>query len=236
MPRNRLPTLEQLEKSMVGVNKHQDPEHTLLLARQSIGRRLVAANLGQLNIPNKPHSQKISSRDYEDALNTRKDQGTRRISALSSATSRDDGSVNKNAVRVLNRRHSSTPIGIYNTERIEHFTKEMLERRDREEQQESDNISRGQQKVANIIRRMRADEGNMRMRADEELRKEGWDGGYTKLTNGLLARIMNIKKKVAKVAKHKAVVRKAVKPTAHKPTKSTRPVVKRRRKPTGVRK
>lgn len=233
MPRNRLPTLEQLEKSMVSVNKHQDPEHTLLLARQSIGRRLVAANLGQLNIPNKPHSQKIS-REYEKALNTRKDQGTRRISAFSSATSRDDGSVNKNAVRVLNRRHSSTSIGIHNTERIEHLTKEMLERRDREKQQESDNISRGQQKVANIIRRMRADEGNMRRRADEELRKEGWDGGYTKLTNGLLARIMNIKKKVAKVAKHKAVVRKAVKPT--KSTKSTRPVVRRRRKPTGVRK
>ena len=221
MPRNRLLTLEQLENIMVGVNKHQDPEHKQLLASQSIGRNLVAANLGQLNIPKKPHSQKISSREYEEALNTRKDQGTRLTSAFSYATSRDDGSLNINAVRALNRIHSSTPIGIHNTERIEHLKKEMLERRAREEQKESDNISREQQIVADRIRRRRADEGNI---------KEGWSGGYTKLTKGLLARIMNIKKKVAKVAKHKAVVRKAV-----KPTKSTRPVV-RRRKPTGVRK
>ena len=231
MPRNRPPTLEQLEKSMVGVNKHQDPAHKQLLASQSIGRNLVAANLGQLNIPNKPHSQKISSREYEEALNTRKDQRTRLTSAFSYATSRDDGSLNINAVRALNRRHSSTPIGIHDTKRIEHLRKEMLERRAREDQKEFDNISREQQEIANIIRRNRANEGNMRRKADEELRKEGWDGGYTKLTKGLLARIMNIKKKVAKVAKPKAVVRKAV-----KPTKSTRPVVRRRRKPTCVRK
>jgi hypothetical protein len=73
------------------------------------------------------------------------------------------------------------------------------------------------------------------------------NGGYAKLTKmGLLARIMNIKKKAAKrkvkpakPAKRpdKPTLRKAAKPTKRpaKPTKPTRPVV-RRRKPTGVRK
>lgn len=63
-------------------------------------------------------------------------------------------------------------------------------------------------------------------------------GGYAKLTKkGLLARIMNIKKKATKAAK--PVARKPVKPAkpakpvARKPTKPTRPV--RRRNPTIVR-
>jgi hypothetical protein len=62
------------------------------------------------------------------------------------------------------------------------------------------------------------------------------DGGYTKLTKmGLLARIMNIKKKAAK-AKAKPTVRKPTKPTkpiARKPTK--RPTKPTARKPTIVR-
>jgi len=74
------------------------------------------------------------------------------------------------------------------------------------------------------------------------------NGGYTKITKmGLLARIMNIKKKAAKrkvkpakpTKPTKPTVRKAAKPKPAakptKPTKPTKPVV-RRRKPTGVRK
>lgn len=53
-------------------------------------------------------------------------------------------------------------------------------------------------------------------------------GGYTKLTKmGILARIMNIKKKAAKAAKAKPT-----KPTTRKPIKPTKPIT---RKPTIVR-
>jgi hypothetical protein len=66
-----------------------------------------------------------------------------------------------------------------------------------------------------------------------------YSGGYTKLTKmGLLARIMNIKKKAAK-AKAKPTVRKPTKPTTRKPAKPTKRPVKptkpTARKPTIVR-
>jgi hypothetical protein len=62
-------------------------------------------------------------------------------------------------------------------------------------------------------------------------------GGYAKLTKmGLLARIMNIKKKAAKrKVKPAKPTKRPAKPIARKAVKPTRPVV-RRRKPTGVRK
>jgi hypothetical protein len=61
-------------------------------------------------------------------------------------------------------------------------------------------------------------------------------GGYTKLTKiGLLARIMNIKKKAAKrKVKPAKPTKRPAKPIARKAAKPTRPVV-RRRKPTIVR-
>ena len=75
-------------------------------------------------------------------------------------------------------------------------------------------------------------------REKEEKMDRYTDGGYSKLTKmGLLARIMNIKKKAAKAAKAKAkpAVRK-VKPIARKPTKpSKRPAKPTARKPTIVR-
>ena len=75
-------------------------------------------------------------------------------------------------------------------------------------------------------------------REKEEKMNRYTDGGYSKLTKmGLLARIMNIKKKAAKAAKAKAkpAVRK-VKPIARKPTKPTkRPAKPTARKPTIVR-
>jgi hypothetical protein len=233
----RQQTADEIEASIKGVNKFQDPEHTRQSERYSIGRRLVAANLGQLNIPEKPYS---SSREYKEAYDKRMDEGTRRTtSALSYATSGYPVNriADKKAVRGLNEHFSHTPKGIHNTERINHLRKEMLKRRDWEKQEESNSISREQQTVVDEIRRSRANEGSMSRRAEEKL-KEGWGGGYKM---GLLARIMNIKKKAAKskAAKAKSTVRKAVKPTVRKPTKRpakpTRPVV-RRRKPTGVRK
>jgi hypothetical protein len=65
-------------------------------------------------------------------------------------------------------------------------------------------------------------------REKEEQMNRNTGGGYTKLTKiGLLARIMNIKKKAAKAAKAKA------KPTTRKPTKPTkRPTKPTSRKPT----
>jgi len=238
MSRYKTPTLEELEASMKGVNKFQDPEHTEQLRRQSVGRRLVAANLGQLNIPEKPYSENMSSKAYEEAYNKRMDKGTRRTtSALSYATGYY-GLVNTNAVRGLNKSFSYTQEGIHDAKRIEHLRKEMLKRRDWEEQEKSNSISRVQQTVADEIKRRRAKEGSMSRRAEKKLTEEGWGGGYNM---GLLARIMNIKKKAAKAkaAKAKPTVRKAVKSTVRKavkrPTKPTRPVV-RQRKPTGVRK
>jgi transposase len=235
MPRYRPQTAYEIEASMKGVNKFQDPEHTELLRRQSVGRRLAAANLGQLNIPEKPYSENMSSRDYEKALDKRMNQGTRRTtSALSYATSGYQYPVNTNAVkkavRDLNDRFSYTPEGKHDAKRIEHLRKEMLKRRDVEQQQILDNISMEQQRVVDERRRRRAKEGDIRRIAEQKLTEEGWGGGYKM---GLLARIMNIKKKAAKAKAAKA------KPTARKPTKRptkpTRPVV-RRRKPTGVRK
>jgi len=220
----------------------------------------------QLNIQEKTYKKNMLSRAYEEAYNKRINQGTSRTtSALPYATSGYHEPVNridiKNAVRNLNEHFSYTPKGIHNTKRINHLSKEMLKRRDWEEQEESNSISRVQQTVADEIRRSRANEGSMSRRAEEKL-KEGCGGGYNM---GLLARIMNIKKKAAKAkaAKAKPTVRKAVKPTVRKavkpivrkavkptvrkavkptvrkptkrPAKPTRPVV-RRRKPTGVRK
>jgi hypothetical protein len=230
MPRYKTQTLEELEASMAGVNIHQSREHTELLRRQSVGRRLAAANLGQLNIPEKPYSENMSSSAYEKALDKRMNQGTRRTtSALSYATSGYRYPVNiiavKKAVRYLNDRFS--PEGIHDAKRIEHLRKEMLKRRDVEQQQILDNISMEQQRVVDEIRRRRAKEGNTRRKAEQKLTDQGWGGGYKM---GLLARIMNIKKKAAK-AKAKPTARKPTK----RPTKPTRPVV-RRRKPTGVRK
>jgi hypothetical protein len=163
MPRYKTPTLEELEASMAGVNIYQDPEHTRKLKLHSIGRRLAAANLGQLNIPEKPYSENMSSRDYEKALDKRMNQGTRRTtSALSYATSGYQYPVNTNAVkkavRDLNKSFSYTPEGIHDAKRIKHLREEMLKRRAEEQQQILDNISMEQQRVVDEIRRRRANE------------------------------------------------------------------------------
>jgi hypothetical protein len=198
------------------------------------------------HIPSRPNSNRddMSLNAYQTALDNRRSNNSRTISALHDESIRTNGRINRGFVNKQLKILSNTPKGKHAEHRIQHLTTVVEEKKGNEENL----LKREQQQTAaNTIRRSRAVEAFIKQRKDVD--DDRWGGGYAKLTKmGLLARIMNIKKKAvkrkvkpAKPTKPtkrptKPIARKAAKPKpAAKPTKPTKPVV-RRRKPTGVRK